>query len=88
MKWLQYLDQSPRANVFSDFPIEPKIKESAIFQLQTINIDGIELNLCFDSGCGDMIVKKYALDKLIGAGRGKQVVNGPIVITVRAKICL
>ena len=61
--------------------MEPEIKGSAIFQLQTINVDEIELNLFFDSGCGDIIVKKSALDKLIGVGRGKQVIHGPIVIT-------
>ena len=68
-------------NVFSDFPVEPEISDSAIFQLQTINVDGLELNLFFDSGCGDMIVKKSALEKLVGTGRAKPLVPGPIVIT-------
>ena len=72
---------SQSSNVSNDFSMEPEIKESAIFQLQIINIDGIELNLFFHSGCGDIIVKKSALDKLICVGRGKQVIHGPIVIT-------
>ena len=32
---------------------ESDITESAIFLLQTIQIDDIKLNLFFDSGCGD-----------------------------------
>ena len=72
---------SQSSDVFSDFSMEPEIKESAIFQLQTINVDGIELNLFFDRGCGDIIVKTFALDSLTGVGRDKQVVHGPIVIT-------
>ena len=44
-------------NTFNDFLTDSDITESAIFQLQTIEIKGVKLNLFFDSGCGDMIVK-------------------------------
>ena len=56
------------------------ITESAIFQLQTIDVDGIRLNLFFNSGCGDMVVKKSALDRLVGVGWAKQVISVPLVI--------
>ena len=36
--------------------------DNAIFILQTIEIEGHKFNLFFDSGCGDMVTKKSALD--------------------------
>ena len=63
------------------FQSEPEITECPIFQLQTIEVDGIKINLFFDSGCGDMIIKKTVLDKLKSAGRAKQIIPGPMVIT-------
>ena len=46
-----------------------------------IDVDGIRLNLFFDSGCGDMVVKKSALDRLVGVGRAKQVISRQLVNT-------
>ena len=63
-------------NTFNDFLTDSDITESAIFQLQTIEIQGVKLNLCFDSGCGDMIAKKSAV-----FDRGKQIVSQPIVLS-------
>ena len=57
------------------------ILRCAIFQLQTIDVDGIKLNLFFDRGCGDIVIKKSAIDKLVGIGRAKQIVSGPLEIT-------
>ena len=68
-------------NTFGDFQSDPDIDECAIFQLQTIEIDGVRLNLFFDSGCEDMVVRKSAVDKLEGIGRAKQILPGPIQIT-------
>ena len=45
-------------NMYGNYQSEPDITECAIFLLQTIDVDGIRLNLFFDSGCGDMVVKK------------------------------
>ena len=50
-------------------------------QLQTIEIQGVKLNLFFDSGCGDMIVKKSAVEKLAAFGGAKQIVSQPIVLS-------
>ena len=72
---------SNNSNTFNDLVIESEITESAIFPLQTIEFDGVKLNLFFDSGCGDMVVKKSAIDKLKELGRAKLIVPGPIVLS-------
>ena len=59
----------------------PDITECAIFQLQTIEIEGIKFNLFFDSGCGDILIKKSAVVKLEKMGRAKQILSGPLEIT-------
>ena len=59
----------------------PDIKECAIFQLQTINVDGLKVNLFFDSGCGDMIIKKATAEKLADMGKAKKIQSGPLEIT-------
>ena len=63
------------------YQIGNDVTESAIFQLQTIEIDGVRLNIFFDSGCGDMIIRKSAVEKLIAVGRAKQIISGPLTIT-------
>ena len=68
-------------NIYGNYQSEPDITECAIFQLQTIDVDGSRINLFFDSGCGDMVVKKSAVDRLVGADQAKQVISGPLVIT-------
>ena len=60
-------------NIYDNYQSEPDFTECTIFQLQTIDVDGIRLNLFFDSGCVDMVVKKSALDRLVGVGQAKQV---------------
>ena len=68
-------------NTFNDFLTDSEVTESAIFQLQTIEVQGVKLNLFFDSGCGDMRVKKPAVEKLAAFGRAKQIVSEPIVLS-------
>ena len=68
-------------NIYDNYQSGPDNTGCAIFQLQTIHVDGIRLNLFFDSGCGDMVVKKSTLDRLVGVGRAKQVISGQLVIT-------
>ena len=66
----------------SDTPrLMSDVIESAVFQLQTIEVEGISLNLFFDTGCSEMVVRKSAVQKLEGIGRAKQVIPGPLVIT-------
>ena len=62
--------KTPRAHGVKS---EPDIAECAIFQFQTIEVDGVTFNLFFDTGCGNMIVRKSAVDKLVEMGRAKQV---------------
>ena len=57
-------------NNFGNLQSEPDIAESAIFQLQTIGVEEeVTLNIFFDNGCGNMIVRKSAIDKLKTLGR-------------------
>ena len=57
------------------------MKGSDIFQLQKINVEGLTQNVCFDSGCGDKIIKKPAVEHLTNLGRPTQVLAGPFEIT-------
>ena len=61
--------------------VDNHITASAIFFLQTIQIDDIKLNLFFESGCGDMVIKTSTVDKLADVGREKQILSGPLEIT-------
>ncbi len=57
------------------------LRESSVFLFQTIDVAGLKLNLFYDSGCGDLIVTKDAVDKLMQIGRAKQTSKGPIVLS-------
>ena len=39
------------------------------------------MNIFFDSGCGDSICKKKAVDSLIEQNRAKHIVTGPLVLS-------
>ena len=52
-----------------------------VFKLQTISIGGHRFNLFYDGGCGDLVCKKSAVDKLIALGRAKQELPGPFLLT-------
>ena len=54
------------------------VNDSALFMLQTINVEDISLNIFYDSGCGDIVIKKSAVDALIRAGRAELQIPGPI----------
>ena len=58
--------------VISDVP------DSAQFMLQTIKVENNKLNLFFDTGCGDIVIKKSAVDALILIGRAELQIPGPI----------
>ena len=59
----------------------PLVRESAIFMFQTIVIEGHKFNLFFDNGCGDMVIKKSALDILLGLNRATLEKPGPIPLS-------
>ena len=59
-------------------PSESNIIDSNIFHLQSIDVEGIKLNLFFDSGCGDMVTKRSATEKLKRIGCAKQILSGPL----------
>ena len=58
--------------------IIPDIQFSAIFMLQTIKVGDVSLRLFFDTGCGDIVVKKSAMESLKKLGRARLEVPGPI----------
>ena len=49
--------------------------------LQTINVQGEHFNLFYDSGCGDLVCKKSAVDKLAALGRAERLLPGPITLS-------
>ena len=53
-------------------------QESSIYVLQKVQVDDLSLNIFFDSGCGDLVSKKGAIDKLEEFGRASQEIPGPI----------
>ena len=62
------------------FDCEVPLKDAAIFLLQRIEFAGITLNIFYDGGCGDSVVKKSAVDKLAAIGRAQQVLPGPFQV--------
>ena len=71
-----------KTNPTFDFEkVIPDTQNRAIFQLQTINVDGHNFNIFFDNGCGDMVVKSSAAKRLVELGRARQEVKGPLPIT-------
>ena len=57
------------------------VKDHGIFMLQTINIQGYLFNVFYDSGCGDLVCKKSAIDTSISLGKASQEFPGPITIS-------
>ena len=60
---------------------EADVYDNAIFMLQTIEVRGQLFNLFFDSGCGDMVVRKPVVDCLEKLGRANLEVTGPITLS-------
>ena len=55
-----------------------EVQDSSIYVLQTIKVESEVFRLFFDSGCGDLVGKKSAIDTLKMLGRANQVIPGPI----------
>ena len=56
------------------------IEFNSIYAFQTIKIDRLKLNLFYDSGCGDIIVSKKCIDKLMKMGLAKLEYSGQITL--------
>ena len=52
-----------------------------IFMFQRISLGNETFNVFYDSGCGDLCVKKSAIDKLVAMGRACQLFPGPIILS-------
>ena len=55
-------------------------EDSSIFAFQTIDVEGLLLNIFYDSGCGDLVVTKESVDKLLLKGHATQESSGPITL--------
>ncbi len=61
--------------------ILPDVTDSSIFMLQTIEIEGYKFNLFYDGGAGGIVVRKGALDILMGLNRARLEEPGPLPLT-------
>ena len=79
---------------FQDFTKEVKIsffndaneqysesEDCSIFAFQTIKVNDDTFNLFYDSGCGDLVVDKNSILKLLEISRATQEFSGPIVLS-------
>ena len=57
------------------------MKQLRGYSRYNISIAGYTFNLLYDSGCGDLVCKKAAIDKLMRIGRAKQEIPEPIVLS-------
>ena len=67
-------------SIFKEFDSRPDVEYSAIFALQTIEVLNIRLNLFFDNGCGDLVIKQSAAKKLEAIGRAFKLIPEQIQI--------
>ena len=74
-----YLPSSVMGAGFAN--VRPDVSSSAIFLFQTIRISNITIRLFFDTGCGDIVVRKAIMDKLIKIGRARQEVSNPVTMS-------
>ena len=51
-----------------------------MFAFQKINVAGLNLQIFFDSGCGDLVARKDCVDKLKLIGRDVKEYDGPITL--------
>ena len=61
----QYVTRKIRWHEYKKQTIHDGQKESAIYMLQRISLDKKVYNLFFDSGCGDLVCKKEAINRYI-----------------------
>ena len=67
--------------IFQEFKSRPDVEYRAIFLLQTIQVQNVCLNLFFDNGCLDLVIKKSAAEKLAAIGRAFQIIPQKIEIS-------
>lgn len=74
-----YLPSSVMGARFAN--VIPDVSSSAIFLFQTIRVCNITIRLFFDTGCGDIVVRKGIMDKLVQIGRARQEVSNPVTMS-------
>ena len=64
-----HISRDEKTLPFQKFNALPDVKDNGKFLLQTIQIENIRLNIFYDNGCGDLVIRKRALDLLAGLDR-------------------
>ena len=55
-------------------------QENAIFKFHTIEFEKTKFNLFYDdSGCGDLVIRKSAIDSRKKLNRAYQIAKGPLI---------
>ena len=75
---LSFFSRSYQTDVAVD---EDEVTDSGIFIMQTIKVEEHQLNLFYDSGCGDLVTSRDCISKLEGIGKASLIVPGPIKLT-------
>ena len=70
-----------RVSRFQHLNALPDVNDTGKFLLQTIVISGHRFNIFFDNGCGDLVVKKRAVDILLTLGRAFCEISETLEIT-------
>ena len=78
---LVYSSRDAKLRIRFGFPNEiPEVHCRAISLTQQISIGGVHSSILFDNCCGKSVAKKSAIEKLIGIGRLKQTLPGPLIL--------
>ena len=67
---------SDSVNQFDD----GEVTDSSVYILQTIKVNDRNLNLFYDSGCGDLVCRKEAVTELEKSGGASLLIPGPITL--------
>ena len=75
-----YCDQSPIFTTENE-SLHDDESDKAIFMTQRIRVGDRDLNLFYDSGCGDMVCRKESVDHLSMLGKAVNIQKGPLILT-------
>ena len=65
----------------TSYKVEGEDSEMAIYMLQTIRVGDKNLRLFYDTGCGDMVCRKEAIDWLEKENKAQNILSGPLTIS-------
>ena len=68
------------SEVYKNDNQKPQHEDNSIFAFQTIDVEGLQFNIFYDSGCGDLVISKDCRNRLTSIGRAKLEHDGPITL--------